>query len=88
MKKVTIVLSRLFSIMLVFCMAAAFLVATMIVIALIVGGDTAKMICSIVANYMLPTIYISGAIDAFIGIIQMYLSGKRTFVLETPKKSS
>lgn len=86
MKKIAIVLSRLFSIILVFCMAAAFLVAAMIVIALTVGGAAAEIICSIVTNYMLPTIYISGAIDAFIGIIQMYLSGKRTFVLGKPKE--
>lgn len=86
MEKIKFVLSRTFSVILGLCMITALLVAAAFIIALCVGGNLAGKICSVISAYVLPVVYVSGATAAFIGIVQMYLSGKKSFMLQSSKK--
>lgn len=53
--------------------------------ALIIGGDTAAAICSVVYNTILPIVIYISNIMVVLGLVAMYLSGEKAL---TPEKKS
>lgn len=79
-------LRSFFSILITLCMVAAFVAAVLFIAAMIVGDSWADSVCAFIGNTLLPAIYVTGTIAAFIGIISMYVNGEKDFVMSTPSK--
>ncbi len=52
-------------------------------VALIIGGDVATMICSVIYNNIIPVIIYGSVILVLLGLVAMYLNGE---VALTPEK--
>lgn len=63
-------------------LVVAFVVAVAYVIALLFGGRIAIEINAFLTTYLLPVVYVSAIILAFVGLGNMYLRGEETFKLE------
>lgn len=68
------------------CLFAGGLTFFAYVVALIVGGDTAALICDITYNKVIPVIVYATTILVLLGLLIMYLSGEKA--LTASKKES
>ena len=86
MKKYIDILGIVFSLAFFLCLAGALAVVCALLIALVIGGGAAEQICAVCKSNVLPVIYVLATAASFIGLLKMYLSGQKTFVLQTRKK--
>ena len=56
--------------------------------ALIIGGDTATQICTVIYKQIFPIIIIVASCIVVLGVIKMYLSGEVALCIEKQKKES
>ena len=84
--KIVDVLRSFFTVLITLCMVAAFVAAVLFITAMIMGGSWAASVCAFIGDTLLPAIYVTGTIAAFIGIISMYANGEKDFVMNTPSK--
>lgn len=85
-EKVIHVLTKLFCIGTVICLATGLLAFALYIVAFIIGGSSAAALCAFVFNKLLPVLYRVSAVFALIGLVKMYLIGEKTFVLTKPEK--
>ncbi len=53
--------------------------------ALIIGGDVAAAICSVIYNYIFPVIFKASTILVLLGLLIMYLAGEKALTAEKKK---
>ena len=55
--------------------------------ALIIGGDTAALICEIIYKKIIPVIIYISTIMVLFGLLTMYLAGEKALTPSSPKKA-
>ena len=58
------------------------------VVALIIGGDTATLICRVIYKEIFPIIVYGTTIMVLMGLLIMYLSGETALTVQKKKKSN
>ena len=53
--------------------------------ALIIGGDVAVTICSVIYNHIFPVVFKASTILVLLGLLIMYLSGEKALTAEKKK---
>lgn len=84
--KVSIVLSTIFGYGIMICLFSGSLTFFAYVIAIIIGGDAAILICTFVSKSLFPAIIKIGNLLILIGLAAMYLKGEKG--LTTPNKKA
>ncbi len=64
-------------------MAIFVLILAAYIVALIIGGDTGIAIDHFFSASVLPIMYIVSVVTSFVGILNMYLRGKKAFTMES-----
>ena len=86
-KKVSDVLRVVFGYGIMVCLFAGGLTFFGYVAALIIGGDTAAIICEVIYKQIIPIIIKSSTILVLLGLAVMYLNGEKALT-SNKKKSS
>ena len=86
-KKVSDVLRVIFGYGIMVCLFAGGLTFFGYVAALIIGGDTAAIICEVIYKQIIPIIIKSSTILVLLGLAVMYLNGEKALT-SNKKKSS
>ena len=85
-KKISDVIKFVFGYGIMFCLFAGGLTFFGYMAALIIGGDTAAMICTFIYKTIFPIIIYTSTIMVLLGLISMYLAGE--MALTASKKES
>jgi ABC-type dipeptide/oligopeptide/nickel transport system permease component len=85
MKRLVEIIKKIFSTVLAACLLIGFAMVIIFTVALILGGEAAVSLSSIVDSVLLPLVCISSVVISFLGILKMYLCGEKSYVLETKK---
>ena len=76
MKKISVFLKTLFGWGIMICLFAGGFTFFGYIAALIIGGETATMICAFIYKSFIPVIVYITSVLVMIGLIAMYLSGE------------
>ncbi len=82
-KKLSNIIKTIFGYGIMICLFAGGLTFFGYLAALIIGGDTATMICTVIYKSILPVIIYASVIMVLLGLAAMYLNGE---VALTPEK--
>lgn len=82
MKKLSNLLMKIFAIGIVICLFAGGISIVAYIVGLIIGGQTATMICAFTFTKYLPIVIQCTSIFAGVGLIGMYLSKQKALVFE------
>ncbi len=82
MKRFSVFLTRLFSILITVGLTAGLILSVFFVIGFCIGGASGSGICYFISDRILPYEYLLAEIAAIIGMIKMYLSKEKTFVMD------
>ena len=88
LKKIASVCKQIFGYGIMIALFMGTFVFTGYVIALIVGGDTAALICDFIKNKIAPVMFYTASIMVLFGIITMYLSGETALTVGKKKKKA
>ncbi len=84
LKKISAVLKTIFGYGIMICLFAGGMTFFGYVAALIIGGNTATVICSVIYKQIIPVIVYATSILVLLGLVAMYLNGE--MALTTKKK--
>ncbi len=84
MKKISAVLKTVFGYGMMICLFAGGLTFFGYVAALIIGGETATAICTVIYKSIFPVIVYASTVLVLVGLVAMYLNGE--MALTTGKK--
>ena len=76
LKKISAVLKTIFGYGIMICLFAGGLTFFGYVAALIIGGNTAAVICSVIYKQIIPVIVYVTSILVLLGLLAMYLNGE------------
>ncbi len=82
-KKLSNVLKTIFGYGIMICLFAGGLTFFGYVAALIIGGDVAAAICTVIYKNIIPVIIYAAVIMVLLGLVAMYLAGEKAL---TPEK--
>ncbi len=85
MKKLSEILKTFFGYGIVFCLFAGGSTFFGYLLAIIIGGDTAAMICEVLYKRIIPVIIYISTSMVLLGLMQMYLGGEKALTPETEK---
>ncbi|MBQ9756847.1 MAG: hypothetical protein IJW15_00295 [Clostridia bacterium] len=85
-EKISAVLKTIFGYGIMICLFAGGMTFFGYIAALIIGGDTATLICTIIYKQIIPVIVYVTSILVLLGLIAMYLSGE--MALTAKKKNN
>ena len=86
-KKISRVLKTIFGYGVMLCLFAGGLTFFGYLAALIIGGETAAVICTVIYKTIIPVIIYASTIMVILGLIAMYLNGE-TALTANKKKTS
>lgn len=86
MKKISAVLKKIFGYGIMITLFAGGLSFFGYVAALIIGGDSAAMICEFIYKDYVPVIVYTTSILVLLGLVSMYLGGEMALTAENKKK--
>ena len=86
-KKISKVLKTIFGYGVMLCLFAGGLTFFGYLAALIIGGETAAVICTVIYKTIIPVIIYASTIMVILGLIAMYLNGE-TALTANKKKTS
>lgn len=86
MKKFTEICKLIFGYGILITLFAGGLTFFAYVIAIIIGGDTAALICDVTYNQVLPVIVKASTVMILLGLVCMYLSGEKSLTPSEKKK--
>ncbi len=86
LKKISAVLKKIFGYGIMITLFAGGLTFFGYVAALIIGGDTAAMICEFIYKDFIPVIVYITSILVLLGLVAMYLNGEMALTAESKKK--
>ena len=75
-KKISNVIKTVFGYGIMICLFAGGLTFFGYIAALIIGGDTAALICDVIYNTIIPIIIKASTILVLLGLVAMYLAGE------------
>ena len=75
-KKISNVIKTIFGYGIMICLFAGGLTFFGYIAALIIGGDTAALICDVIYNTIIPIIIKASTILVLLGLVAMYLAGE------------
>ncbi len=87
MNKISAVLRIIFGYGIMICLFAGGLTFFGYVAALIIGGDTAAAICSVIYDKIIPVIIYASTILVLLGLVTMYLSGEKALTADKEHSS-
>ena len=85
-KKISDVIKEIFGYSIMLTLFAGGLTFFGFIIALIIGGETATLICEIIYKHIFPIIIYVASATVLIGLIAMYLSGETALSANKKKK--
>ena len=85
-KKISDVIKAIFGYSIMLTLFAGGLTFFGFIIALIIGGETATLICEIIYKHIFPIIIYFASATVLIGLIAMYLSGETALSANKKKK--
>ena len=85
-KKISDVIKAIFGYSIMLTLFAGGLTFFGFIIALIIGGETATLICEIIYKHIFPIIIYVASATVLIGLIAMYLSGETALSANKKKK--
>ena len=86
MKKLTEICKTVFGYGIMITLFAGGLTFFAYLIALIIGGDTAALICEITYKHVLPVIVKMSTVMILLGLVCMYMSGEKSLTPSEKKK--
>ncbi len=86
MKKISDVCKTIFGYGIMITLFAGGLTLIPYLVALIVGGDVAAMICDIIYKKVFPVIIVVSNIMVLLGLVSMYFSGEKSLTPSEKKK--
>ena len=86
MKKLTEICKMIFGYGILITLFAGGLTFFAYVVALIVGGDTAALICEITYKQVIPVIVKVSTVMILLGLVCMYMSGEKSLTPSEKKK--
>ncbi len=86
LKKIANVLKTVFGYGIMICLFAGGLTFFGYLAAIIIGGDTAALICEVIYKKIFPVIIYSSTVMVLLGLFVMYLSGEKALTAESKKK--
>ena len=86
-KKISAVLKTVFGYGILFCLFAGGLTFFAYVAAMIIGGETATAICTVVYKTIIPYIIKVSTFMVLLGLVAMYLNGEMALTTTKNKKS-
>ena len=87
MKKFVSILKLIFGYGIMICLFAGGLTFFGYLAALIIGGDTAASICSVIYDKIIPVIIYASTVLVLFGLVTMYLSGEKALTADKKKAS-
>ena len=87
-KKISNVIKVIFGYSIMLTLFAGGLTFFGFVVALIIGGDAAALICEIIYKHIFPIIIYVASATILIGLVAMYLSGETALSANKKKKKS
>lgn len=81
-KKNVLLLTHLFSILIVLGLIAGLIFSVLFIAGFIIGGKTGADLCHFIASDILPYEYLLAEVTAILGMIKMYLSKEKSFVMD------
>lgn len=85
-KKISAVLRTVFGYGIMICLFAGGLTFFGYIAALIIGGDTATLICTFIYKTFFPIVIKASTILVLLGLVVMYLNGELALTAEADKK--
>ena len=86
-KKISAVLKTVFSYGIMICLFAGGLTFFGYLAALIIGGETAALICNVIYKTVVPYIIKTSTIMVLLGLVAMYLNGEMALTSNKKKAS-
>lgn len=87
LKKISEVLKTIFGYGIMICLFAGGLTFFGYVVALIIGGDTAALMCTVIYKKIVPIIIYCSTCLVLLGIAAMYLSGEKALTGDKKKNT-
>ena len=88
LKKISEVCKIIFGYAIMITLFAGGLTLFAYIAALIIGGDTAAVICDITYNKIIPVIIYTSTVAVLFGLLAMYLAGEFALTASSKKKSA
>lgn len=87
-EKIGGILSRIFGIGILIALSVGGLSFVGYMVALIVGGDTAQQICTVIYKRIYPVLFAFSSIVVLLGLVTMYIKGEKSMAPTKVKKQA